>query len=379
MFGAEPDTAFPFEDEDYIRLWVADMAFSTPPPVLDAIRQRLDRKILGYTKIYDDHYYEVLEDWFDRRYNWKIDRQEIVTSPGVVAALNRLVSLLTQEDESVLIVTPSYAPFKRAGDYNNRRVVTSDLIDTDGYYEMDFDDIRSKIEDVDLKIKVFILCHPHNPTGRIWMEEELLKLGRICLENNVWLISDEIHADLLRKGKRHVPLATLFPDTDKIITCTAPSKTFNLAGNMLSHIFIKNEGARAIWKKYYEEYHSPLSFVAAQAAYEKSEDWLEQLKDYVDDNLFFLKESLADLLPNAKFRIPEATYLAWVDLTAYMDRLPTETNLTKFFAMEAGVLVEGGDMFIDNGFGHIRINVACPRAVLIEGVSRIVKALLGLG
>lgn len=375
MFGAEYDAPFPFSDEEYIRLWVADMAFSTPPPVLDAIRKRLDRKILGYTKIYDPAYYHVLERWFERRYGWKINSDEIVTSPGVVAALNRLVPLITRKDESVLICTPSYAPFKRAGEYSGRPVLTSDLVHKEGVYEMDFADIRNKIEDPKNKVGLFILCHPHNPTGRIWTEDELTRLGKICLDNNVWIISDEIHADLLRMGRKHVPLARLFPDTDRIITCTAPSKTFNLAGNMLSHIFIKHPEIRAEWRKYYEEYHSPLSFVAAQAAYEECEDWLEQLRDYLDGNLQFLKEALANLLPEARFRIPEATYLAWVNLEAYQDRLPRDSDFTKFFAMKAGVLVEGGEMFVDNGAGHIRINVACPRAVLDEAVSRMANAL----
>lgn len=375
IFQATADTEFPFKDEDYIRLWVADMGFSTPPEVLEAIRERLDRKILGYTRIYDRHYFDVLKDWFAKRYQWSIDIGELVTSPGVVSALYRLVPLLTQEDESILITTPSYTPFKKAGDYSNRKVVLSDLINTGGYYEMDFDDIKSKIEDKDNKIKVFILCHPHNPTGRIWSKKELLTLGEICLENKVWIISDEIHCDLLRKGQQHIPLATLFPESDRIITCTAPSKTFNLAGNMLSHIFIKNEAIRMLWRKYHDEYYSPLSIVAAQAAYERGGEWLEQLKDYVDANLIFLKGKLEKLLPQANFEIPESTYLAWIDLRAYTDRIPNPDNLTLFFAQEAGVLIEGGNMFVANGFGHVRINVACPRSVLEKGLTRMASAI----
>ena len=377
IFQGRKDLSFPFKDEEYIRLWVADMAFSTPPPVLDAIRARLDRKILGYTRIYEEKYYEVLRSWFAKRYNWAIDTTEMVTSSGVVPALFSLVPLLTKDDESVLIVTPSYAPFKKASDHHRRKVITSALINIDGHYEMDFEDIKAKIENPDNNIKTFIFCHPHNPTGRVWTREELLTLGEICLANDVWMVSDEIHADILRNGREHIPMAVLFPESDRIITCTAPSKTFNLAGNMLSHIFIKNEAIRIQWKINHPDYHPPLSIVAAQAAYEHGESWLEQLKDYLDVNLVFLQEYLQKYLPKARFEIPEATYLAWVDLRRYIDEVPELTNPALFFVQKAGVVIEDGDMFVDDGHGYIRINVACPRAVLEEGIKRIVQAVNG--
>lgn len=374
IFKTNREAEFPFKDDEYIRLWVADMDFSTPPEVLDAIRDRLDKKILGYTRIYDEHYYAVLENWFLKRYSWQIERSEIVTSPGIVSALFRLVSLLTEKEESVLIFTPSYAPFKRAGDYNSRRVIYSDLVEEEGVFHIDFADVRAKIADKENNIRLFILSHPHNPTGRVWTRHELEELGQICLENDVWIISDEVHCDLLRIGQAHIPLVTLFPNTDRIITCTAPSKTFNLAGNMLSHIFIKDEELRTRWRSLYEEYHSPLSIVATQAAYERCEDWLEQLRIYLDGNLSFLKEQLQALLPKARFSIPEATYLAWVDFSAYADSVG-DKDFTQFFAEKAGVLVEGGGMFVANGEGFVRINVACPRAVLEEAIKRVVQAI----
>lgn len=367
---------FPFPEEYYIRLWVADMDFATPPEVLDAIRKRLDDKILGYTYLYDKDYFEVLRKWFAQRYQWHINPDDIVLSPGIVPALNRLVPLLTAPDESVLITTPSYAPFKKAGEYSARKVITSNLRHRNGKYEMNFDDIEQKLKDKSLGIKLFIHCHPHNPTGRVWTREELLKLGRLCLENDVWIISDEVHCDLLRKGQQHVPLATLFPDSDRIIVCTAPSKTFNLAGNMMSHLFIRHQGIRDEYKKLYREMLSPLSIAATKAAYENCEPWLEALTSYLDDNLTSLEGWLKDLLPEAGFRIPESTYLAWIDLSAYLKSIPSPDQPAVFFAREAGVLIEDENIFVDNSKGYIRVNVACPRSVLENGIGRMAEALL---
>ena len=374
MFQMDADAVFPFADKDYIRLWVADMDFSTPPEILNAIQQRLDRKILGYTSVYDHTYYQVLSDWFLKRYQWQIKTDEMVISPGIIPALNRLVGLLTEKGDGILINTPSYTPFKKAGDYNKRTVYYSDLKNDNGYYTMSFEDIEQQLNDPEKNIKVFIFCNPHNPSGRVWTKEELLKIGQLCLDKNIWVISDEIHCDLLRQGNQHIPLARLFPESDRIITCTAPSKTFNLAGNLVSHIFIPNPEIRAEWQHYYLEFLSPLSVAATQAAYSECEDWLEALKVYLDANFAFLQEKLNELLPKSQFLIPEATYLAWVNIEEYLHHIENKSNLTMLFANN-GVLVEDGKMFVANGEGHIRINVACPRSVLEEGIKRIAKTL----
>ncbi len=375
LFNLPRDEAFPYPDHDYVRMWVADMDFATPPEILDAIRARLDDRILGYTCLYDQSYYTVLESWFLKRYNWQIDVEELVTAPGVVPALNRLTGLLTGPGERILITTPSYAPFKKAGDYHEREVVTSDLLLRSGQFGMDFEDIAEKLADKRLNIRLFILCNPHNPTGRVWTREELLSLGELCLQNDVWIISDEIHCDLLRRGRTHTPLSALFPASDRIITCTAPSKTFNLAGNMMSHLFIKNEAVRAAYKKQFHEMLSPLSIVAARAAYASCEPWLEALVTYLDDNFSYLQQWLQNTLPLARFAVPEATYLAWIDLSAYLRLLPDPRNPALFFAREAGLLIEDGNFFVGNGTGYIRLNIACPRAVLEEGLRRMGAAL----
>ena len=364
-----------FKESDYIRLWIADMDFATPPEIIEAIKQRLDRKILGYSAVFDSEYYSILRDWFLKRYQWEINLKDLVISPGVVPALNRLVGLLTTEYDGVLINTPSYEPFKTAADINKRRVFYSRLLHTQGRYEIDFEDFIDQLNDKDKNIRLFILCNPHNPTGRVWTEEELRKIGETCLERNIWIISDEIHSDILRKNEKHIPLAKLFPNSKRIITCTAPSKTFNLAGNLMSHIFIPDKAIRDQWKALHFDLLSPLSIEAVKAAYGKCENWLEQVNEYIDDNFLFLDEQLKDYLPEVKFIIPESTYLAWINISPYLQNIRND-DLSQHFAEKAGVIVDGGSKFVGNSEGYIRLNIACPRSVLAEGLKRIFKVLL---
>ncbi|HWQ09171.1 MAG TPA: aminotransferase class I/II-fold pyridoxal phosphate-dependent enzyme, partial [Holophaga sp.] len=263
-----------------------------------------------------------------------------------------------------------YAYFKHAADHNHLELVTSDLLEADGHYTMDFDDLARKARDP--KVTLCIFCNPHNPTGRVWSRDELTRFGGICLENGLRIISDEIHCDLLRNGLTHTPLAKLFPASDRIITCMAPSKTFNLAGFMFSNVIIPDDGLKAIWKARHYDMENPLSIAAAQAAYTHGDAWLRQLKDYLDANFEVTRAFLAERLPRSVFRISEATYLAWVDIKAY---LPGEEDLPLFFANRAGVLLEGGDMFVANSEGHIRLNLACPRSILEEGLERMAKVL----
>lgn len=363
MFGMPKDAVFPFKEEEYIRMWVADMDLATPAQVLDAMRERLDRKILGYTGIFDEEYYTVLTNWFKKRYNWEINLEQMIISPGIIPALFRLVGLLTNEGENVLILTPSYTPFKAAGEAHGRKVYYSRMFDPE--------DIARQLDDPERNIRLFIFCNPHNPTGRVWTKEELYRIGRICLDRGVRIISDEIHCDLLRMGQQHIPLASLFPESELIVTCTAPSKTFNLAGNLMSHIFIPDKAVRERWQRLHVDLLSPLSVAAVQAAYGQCEDWLDQLRVYLDGNFAYLDAQLKQHLPLSKFTVPGATYLAWVDISAYI----REENMPLYFAQQAGVLLESGSMFVENGEGFVRLNVACPRAVLEEGVRRIVGVL----
>ncbi|MDO5532440.1 MalY/PatB family protein [Sutterella sp.] len=362
---------FPCGDDELVRMWVADQEFAAPEAVIDAMRRCLDRRIFGYSRPFDPGYYEAFAGWCDRHYGWHAERRHLVTANGVVPAICELTGYITKPGQKVLSLAPSYPDFKVAADLNGRGFVTSPLVrDAEGRFSIDFDDLERKAADP--LVKLMILCHPHNPTGRDWTEAELRRVAEICERHGLWIISDEIHCDLLRKGGRHTPLAKLFPGNDRIITCTAPSKTFNLAGLMIANIVIPNEELRAVWNARHYSFDNPISLAGTQAAYEKGDEWLEALKDYLDRNFRFTADFLAENLPLAKFRIPEATYLAWVDASAYLKGV---ADVTRFFAEHAGVLLEGGGMFTDSAAGFIRLNIACPRSMLEKALRRIHEAL----
>ena len=369
IFHADETMTFPYADEDFIRMWVADMEFATPDVVIDGMRERLDKRIFGYTRVFEKSYYDALSEWCKRRYDWTFDRKALVMSNGIIPALYELVNYICKPDEKVLFLTPSYAYFKYAADFNERGYMCSDLKSEDGRYHIDFDDLAGKAADE--KTALFILCNPHNPSGRVWSENELRRMAEIIENNHMWVISDEIHCDLLRRNQKHIPLGKVMPDYGRLITCMAPSKTFNLAGMMISNIIIRDEELKKIWLSRHYNFDNPLSIAAAQSAYEKGEPWLEELQLYLDENFRFVGEYLAEHLPRAKYRISEATYLAWVDLSGYFE--PDE-HLPKFFAYKAGVLLEGGNMFVQNSEGFIRLNLACPKATLAEGLRRICEA-----
>lgn len=369
IFHADENMVFPYKDEEFIRMWVADMEFATPDVVIDAIRRRLDRRIFGYTRVSDPGYYEAFSAWCRRRYGWDFPKKELVMSNGVIPALFELVEYICKPDEKVLFLTPSYAYFKHAADHSGRAYVCSDLINSDGYYSIDWEDLERRCAEP--KTRLFIHCDPHNPSGRVWTPQELQRLAGILEKHDMWVISDEIHCDLLRRGQVHTPLGKVMPGYKKLVTCMAPSKTFNLAGLMLSNIIIRDEGLRAVWMDRHYNFDNPLSVAAAQAAYEKGEPWLLELQEYLDGNFDFVGKYLAEHLPRARYRVSEATYLAWVDLGEYFR---PEEDLPMFFAYRAGVLLEGGDMFVQNSDCFIRLNLACPRSTLEEGLLRICEA-----
>jgi len=371
LFNGSDEFNSDFSDTDLIQMWIADMEFASPPGVVEALNVRVNHGIFGYTQIFDPNYKRSFLDWSIKNYDWAFNPDHLVTSQGVIPALFKLVEFICAPDEKVLIMTPSYSFFKLATEANNLELITSDLQSSNGDYHINFDDFSRKAEDE--KVSLCILCNPHNPTGKVWTNHELRQLGEICLENNVTIISDEIHCDLLRTDKTFTPIANLFPDSDRIITCMAPSKTFNMAGFMIANIIIPDDELRQTWKEKHIPINNPLSIVAAQAAYATGQEWLDELKLYLDENFNFLKNYLTKHLPKAIFNIPDATYLAWVDVGPY---LPKEENLTLFFANRAGVLLEGDDMFVANGAGHIRLNLACPRARVKTGLDRIRAAIM---
>lgn len=370
LFPERTPDPLAYPDDDLVRMWVADMSFATPPFILDAVKARLDQRILGYTMLFDPQYYQSFADWTERRYGWHCAKEHLVTSSGVIPALFDLVKEICRHDEKVLFVTPSYAYFQYAVDDADIAAVHSDLILDNGRYCLDFDDLAAKAADP--KTTLCIFCNPHNPTGRVWTPEELTRFAEIMKAHHMWVISDEIHCDLLRRGQVHTPLAKIMPDYDRCITCMAASKTFNLAGMMLSNIVIPNDDLRTIWKENHQGFENPLSIAAVQAAYTHGEDWLGDLQAYLDDNFAFTADFLQRHLPKAIFYIPEATYLAWIDLSAYLSGIE---DVSYFFARHAGVLLEDGSFFVRNADGFIRLNLACPRSELEKGLSRIADAL----
>ena len=373
IFHAGPEKVFPFKDEEFVRMWVADMEFATPPEICDALKERIDRRIFGYTMMFDSAYYRALSGWCQARYGWSFPQEELCFSPGIIPALYQLVEDLIGEDETFVITTPSYGYFLHAAEYNNVPVVCSDLINTDGCFTIDYEDLDRKCADP--KVKMLLWCNPHNPTGRIWTEDELARVAEIVKKHNLWIISDEIHCDLVRSGLSHTPMGKIMPDYPKLITCMSASKTFNMAGLMFSDIIIRDEVERERFRNRDKiaGMINPLSVVAHQAAYEHCGDWLEQLKAYLDGNFRYVESFLKERLPEVRFRIPEATYLAWVDLSPC---LPDVSDLPGFFANEAGVLLEGGNsLFVGNAEGFVRLNLAMPRALLETGMERIADAI----
>lgn len=367
LFGADP-SASPLQipERDLLSMWVADMQFAAPDAAIDAMRERLSHPIFDYTMNFDSHLYEAFGTWCERRYDWRFEREHMQTSLGVIPALFGLVEYICAPGDKVLSLTPSYGYFKHAAIQRDRAFVTSPLHRrNDGHYEVDFEDFERQVRDP--AVKLFFLCHPHNPTGRVWNEDELRRMGELCLAHGVRIVSDEIHCDLTRAGVSHTPMAKLFPDRNEIITCMAVSKTFNLAGMMIATVIIPDAELRAEWRRRHYPFVNPLSLAAATGAYRDGEAWLDALREYLDGNFAFMRHYLSGVLPEARFRVPQATYLAWVDLSAYFDE---SINLTRFFLEHAGLILEGGEMFIENGAQCVRLNLACPRTVLEDALAR---------
>ena len=360
----------PHLPEDALPLWIADMDFATPAPVLDAMRARLERRILGYTTIDDPAYLDSVVGWMQRRFGWTVDPAHIAFSAGIVATLYAAVDILTKPNDEVLIMTPAYHPFEQAVRSLGRRPVFNRLCNRDGYYTIDFADLERKLSAK--SCRMLFWCSPQNPTGRVWTQDELTDVGRLCFANDVFVVSDEIHFDLVRQGVQHTPLAKLFPNEKRIVTCTSPSKTFNIAGNRHANIIIPDDDVRAKWRhSAYCGHPGPLSVAATMAAYNACEDWLEALKAYLDGSFAMMADVIQTTMPKAKFRIPEGTYLGWVDLSGYGY---SERELNERIS-GGGVFVQFGEDFVADGACFMRINLACPRSSLSEALRRIAAAL----
>lgn len=362
--------------DDGLPLWVADMDFECAQPIIDALHKRVEHKIFGYSSNDTKEYKEAVCSWYKRRFNLRLQKDNIFYSPGVVPAIITLIKILTNEDDKVIIQQPVYTPFELKVKNNNRKVISNSLKYDGKTYEMDFDDLREKAKDP--KAKVMLLCSPHNPVGRVWKNEELRAVIDICMENDLWIISDEIHSDLIRKGNRHIPTLIVGEDyKDKIITCTAPSKTFNLAGMHLSNIIINNDKLKQRWLFEIKDKldigsPSPFAIASTIAAYNECEDWIDELNEYLDGNIEFIENYLKDNIPKVKLVKSEGTYLAWLDFNEY--RL-NNTQLEDLMFKKAKVLFNQGYSFGKEGNGFVRVNVACPRCILEEAMKRIKNSL----
>ena len=369
ILRTEAGETLPWSDDDFVRMWVADMEFAVAPEICEAIRARVDRRIFGYTGMFDGGYVRALRTWCRELYGWDFREEELCFTPGIVYALKQLVEDLVPRGGKVLTMTPAYSQFLQACEYSGVELLRSALRrDETGRFAVDFADFERKAADPDTKL--LLLCNPHNPTGRVWTEAELREIARIACEHGLWIVSDEIHCDLLRSGLRHIPMGRILPDYDRLVTCMSASKTFNIAGLLLSAVLIRDEAERKHFKARAKASGmlNPLSLAAHQAAYESGGEWLRQLKEYLDGNFELLERFLKSELPEAVFAVPEATYLAWVDLRAC---LPDVRDLPDFFAKKAGVILEGGNaFFVDDAEGFVRLNLAMPRALVEKGLCR---------
>lgn len=362
------------KSEDLIPLWVADMDFIAPPKVIETLVNVSKHGIFGYSEVKED-YFLVLKKWFSKHYNWDISPSWLVKTPGIVYAISMAVRAFTQEGDSVLIQRPVYYPFSESVNSNHRNLINNPLIYENGAYHIDFYDFEQKIIAHD--VKLFILCNPHNPVGRVWSEEELTKLGDICVKHNVIVVSDEIHADFIHPGYQHIIFANLKPEFGAItVTCTAPSKTFNLAGLQVSNIIIMNKKLKAAFKEEitksgYSQLNT-MGLYACKAAYEYGEEWLIELKDYLHQNLTYVSDFLEKELPMLHLVKPQGTYLLWIDFRSLN---LSESELEAFITDKAKLWLDGGTMFGPEGLGFQRINMACPRSILEKAMEQLKEAL----
>jgi cystathionine beta-lyase len=367
-----------FGPDRIIPMWVADMDFCTAEPIVHALVERAKHGIFGYSAP-TQTFHESIADWMGKRQGWQIEADWICHSPGVVPALNMMVQTFTEQGDGVLIQPPVYHPFPMAIENNSRKVVANPLTLTQNGYRMDFMDLERRISDQN--IKMAILCHPHNPVGRVWTREELQRFGEICLANDILVVSDEIHGDLIYSHVDFHPFATLGSDFEQhSITCTAPSKTFNLAGLHSSNIIIPN-------KKLREQFNLTLrnngltglgtfGIVALEAAYSHGEGWLDEVMSYIEENYYYLEEYCREYLPEVRVIKPEGTYLVWLDCRALgLDN----DDLEQLMLNEARVYLDEGYIFGEEGAGFERINIACPRSLLKEALERIRSAVHKLG
>ena len=358
---------------DELSLWVADMDFEVAKPITDALQAQVNHGIYGYTEVKSD-YFGIVKNWFRDNFDWEIKKGSLVKTPGVVYAIAMAVKAFTKEGEAVIIQQPVYYPFSEMIIANNRKLVNSPLVLKDGRYEIDFEDFEKKI--VENNVKLFILCSPHNPVGRVWSVEELKKIGDICIKHDVVIFSDEIHADFVYEPNKHHVFASLGESyAANSVIATAPSKSFNIAGLQVSNIFIENKKLRdafrnEIVKSGYSQLNT-MGLVAARAAYESGKEWLDEVRAYIKDNLIFFRDYLKENIGELSLIEPEGTYLVWVD---FRKLGLSEKQREDLIVNKAKLWIDSGAMFGVDGEGFERFNIACPRSYLKQALDSLKKA-----
>ena len=361
-------------DADILPMWGADMDFRTAPPVVEALRKRVEHGIFGYVRV-PDAYYAAVTNWFARRHDWQIEKEWIIYTTGVVPALSAVIKALTAPGDKVMVQTPVYNCFFSSIRNNGCGMIANPLIYRNGTYQIDFADLEQKAADP--SVKVLLLCNPHNPAGRVWTKQELTRIGDICIRNNVWVVADEIHCELVFPGHTYIPFASISQEfLMHSVTCTSPSKAFNLAGLQIANIISADTNIRTKIDKAINVNEvcdvSPFGVEALIAAYNDSEEWLEELKQYLFDNYNYLRAYFAEYLPEFPVSILEGTYLVWVDCSVLNQ---SSDEIIKTLLEKEKIWVNEGSLYGEAGEGFSRINIACPRQQLIEGLNRLRRAL----
>ncbi len=358
-----------FGKEDVLPFWIADMDFRSPQIVIDELQKRVAHGIYGYP-VMPDIYLEPVVSWINRRHGWKIMPEWICFSPGVVPALSFCVLAYTNPGDGIIVQPPVYFPFFRTIESQGRRKIDNPLALEGNRYTMDFDHLESLVSN---GARMIFLCNPHKPGGRVWNREELTRLSRLCIDNGVVIISDEIHSDLIYSGHKHIPVASLDDGAAfQTITCMAPSKTFNLAGLASSFVIIPDENKRKIFRKLLEDYHlhhgNIFGLAAMKAAYEKGESWLQELVAYLEANRDLMDNYISSEIPELTMMKPEATCLAWINFSQLNLR---RKELNEFLINRAGVGLSDGQLFGNGGEGFQRFNFACPGSILGKGLEKL--------
>ncbi len=361
-----------FKTKDVLPLWVADMDFKTPDFITTAVKERAEHEIYGYT-FKSEEYFEAIAGWMKRRHQWEVKKEWISFSPGVVAGLTLAIETFSNPGDEVIVQPPVYFPFFDCIKGTKRKMIENPLKIENNRYTFDFEDLKSKITE---NTKLLMLCNPQNPGGMVWTREELSKLSSICLENNIMVISDEIHSDLIHNKHKHIPFATLSEEAaNNCVVCMAPSKTFNVAGMASSVVIIPNKTKFARYERALGVGHLGMGnifgTIAMKAAYTHGDEWLAQMLDYLWGNYQLLEEFFKTKLPKVKVMNLEATYLVWLDFTAYG---MNDDELSKFVIEKAKVGLNNGGKFGQGGDGWLRINIGCPRNILQEALERLEKA-----